>query len=251
MTDLIVKHEYQGFTISQQKDNGYVNLNQMADANGKRIDHWLNNKSTKELIAEFENQYSDTRNSGYRPNEPIETERGGSGGGGGTWAHPLIAIQFAQWCSPKFSLQVSCWVYDWMTIGSQPSIETGLTEDMIFEVAHLIADLPKDNLARSIAIENIKLLYPQMVFPESISANGKINLYGSPKSKFSPREQYILNRVKKDGDKGVSLTQLYMGFRNSNKLRNLSTRQMRALLTDLSDKKLIDYDQKAEKAYKL
>jgi hypothetical protein len=33
----------------------------------------------------------------------------------GTFAHPDIAIQIAQWRSPKFALQVSRWIHELLT----------------------------------------------------------------------------------------------------------------------------------------
>jgi hypothetical protein len=33
----------------------------------------------------------------------------------GTWVHPQVAINLAQWLSAKFAVQVSQWVYDWMS----------------------------------------------------------------------------------------------------------------------------------------
>lgn len=37
--------------------------------------------------------------------------------GGGTFAHPDIAIQFAQWCSPAFALWVSRQIRHLLTYG--------------------------------------------------------------------------------------------------------------------------------------
>ena len=33
----------------------------------------------------------------------------------GTWVHPQVAISLAQWLSPKFEVQVTKWVFDWMS----------------------------------------------------------------------------------------------------------------------------------------
>jgi KilA-N domain len=33
----------------------------------------------------------------------------------GTWVHPQVAINLVQWLSAKFAVQVSQWVYDWMS----------------------------------------------------------------------------------------------------------------------------------------
>lgn len=32
----------------------------------------------------------------------------------GTWVHPQVAINLGQWCSPKFAVAVSKWVFEWM-----------------------------------------------------------------------------------------------------------------------------------------
>lgn len=47
--------------VRQRVVDGYIDLNQIATAAGKRIDNWLANKSTEELIAEFESQQRDQK----------------------------------------------------------------------------------------------------------------------------------------------------------------------------------------------
>ena len=78
--------------IEQFVANGYVNLTQIAHAAGKRIDNWLRLQSTRALIEDFESQFS---------SPAIITVTGGlkgRHGGGGTWAHPDIAVHFSMWC---------------------------------------------------------------------------------------------------------------------------------------------------------
>lgn len=112
----LIQHIYQAVTIDQRDSDGYINLNQMADATGKRVDNWLKNQSTKDLVAEFEGEH--TSNSRYAA--ALIADKTNIEFGGGTWAHPDIAIQFAQWCSPSFALQVSRWVRKWLTRNSHP-----------------------------------------------------------------------------------------------------------------------------------
>jgi|GEM_PF-7084574 len=38
----------------------------------------------------------------------------------GTYGHPKIAINFAQWCSPEFAVIVTDWVFEWITTGQNP-----------------------------------------------------------------------------------------------------------------------------------
>ncbi len=150
--DLII-HQLNGSPIHQSIIDGYINLNQMADAAGKRVDNWLGNQSTKDLIAEYEKQRdSNTRNSGYL-NPALITLRGN---GCGTWAHPLIAIQFAQWCSAAFALQVSRWIYDWQTTGKKPVEEIELSVgDRL--VAQAIAYRDHERKLQSLEIEQTRL----------------------------------------------------------------------------------------------
>ncbi len=96
MSDKKIVRTFNQSNIEQLVADGYVNLNQIANAAGKRIDNWLRLHSTKALIEEFENQITslDPRK---RP-EPLIILKGGHRGGG-TWAHPDIAVHFAQWCN--------------------------------------------------------------------------------------------------------------------------------------------------------
>jgi hypothetical protein len=111
MSSDFIERSFNQAKINQRVEDGYINLNQMAGATGKRIDNWTRLQETTSLLREF------ASDSTYRGVEPIITIEGR---GGGTWAHPDVALQFAQWCSPAFALQVSRWVREWMTTGRNP-----------------------------------------------------------------------------------------------------------------------------------
>jgi hypothetical protein len=136
MSTDIIFHSLNSSPVHQRISDGYINLNQMADAAGKRIDNWTRLQETQDLVAQF-NAELESVPSDLRERSPaMITVRGGIGGGGGTWAHPDIAIQFAQWCSPAFSLQVSRWVREWLTTGRSPladidrvGLRAGLKDD--------------------------------------------------------------------------------------------------------------------------
>lgn len=104
--------------VHQRVADGYINLNQMADAAGKRLDNWLRLQETRDLIDQFERDQN-LNPSDLRDLKPALISKRGRFDGG-TWAHPDIALQFAQWCSPAFALQVSRWVREWMTTGANP-----------------------------------------------------------------------------------------------------------------------------------
>lgn len=124
-----IKHDYNGITINQRSEDGYINLNEMAQATNKRVDNWLQNKSTQDLIAQFNLEVSYNSSATTLDSSELTKDRSLNSSndqpalitsdtkvslGGGTWAHPDIAIQFAQWCSPTFALQVSRWVREWL-----------------------------------------------------------------------------------------------------------------------------------------
>lgn len=115
MPESLIEHTFNRARVHQRISDGYINLNQMAEAAGRRIDNWMRLQETTSLLREF------TIRPEYQGLPPLITVEGRSGG---TWAHPDIAIQFAQWCSPAFALQVSQWVRQWMTSGRNPLADT-------------------------------------------------------------------------------------------------------------------------------
>ncbi len=99
------------------RKGAYVNLSDIAKPFGKRIDNWTRLKTTQDLFAAFRSDPA------YEGLKPIETRylrsegTGQFGSGGGLYAHPHIAIQFAQWCSPGFALWVSRQIEHLLTYG--------------------------------------------------------------------------------------------------------------------------------------
>jgi len=108
---------YQGNSITQRDIDGYVNATEMAKANQVRLDHWLENKQTKEYLKalqesdlpEFREISKDLIMVGVSGFPAIKT----------TWVHPLLAIAFAQWISPAFHV--------WCNQHIKTLMETGQT----------------------------------------------------------------------------------------------------------------------------
>ena len=48
-------------SIIQRRDDGFISLTQMCQANGKRIDHWKELKATKAYIQELQSEYPESR----------------------------------------------------------------------------------------------------------------------------------------------------------------------------------------------
>jgi KilA-N domain len=114
-----------GVVISQRERDGFVHGTAMATAHDKEIKFWFRNESTIQLIealatdlgleikGEISHLSSISSISAAYP-DLVLSRKGAPLSGGGTWIHPDLAIQLAQWCSPVFAIQVSRWVKEWL-----------------------------------------------------------------------------------------------------------------------------------------
>ena len=125
----LVYANHQKGLVKMLRGNAYVNLNDVAKTFDKRLDNWMRLQSTKELLDCF------SKDPSYNGATGIYAVKGFSGlpshlryglestnnedfkKYGGTLAHPDIAIQFAQWCSPGFALWVSRQIRHLLTYG--------------------------------------------------------------------------------------------------------------------------------------
>lgn len=113
--DLSIK-SYNNRDIRINPNTRYVCLTDMATANGKKTNDWMRLDSTTEYLAAFELA------TGIPVSELLFVGEGTIG----TWAHPKIAIRFAQWCSIGFAIQVDGWIDELLTNGVvevSPTIE--------------------------------------------------------------------------------------------------------------------------------
>jgi hypothetical protein len=120
-----------GVSVEQRTDNGFVNGTAMCAAHGKDVSDWLKTDDTWELVNALADDIgifskspksgnSDyTRVSATFP-DLVMVKRGSPDNGGGTWLHPDLAMQLAQWCNKRFAIQVSRWIREWLTIGQVP-----------------------------------------------------------------------------------------------------------------------------------
>ena len=108
MTDLSTFREWNNRKIRIRPEDRYVCLTDMAKAVGKEFKHWNSLDGTKSYLAVF------SKKVGIPTDKLLEVT---SGRNGGTWAHPKIAIRFAQWCSDEFAIQVDFWIDELLTTG--------------------------------------------------------------------------------------------------------------------------------------
>jgi hypothetical protein len=134
MGDVVsIAHYVNDVKIEQRVKDGFVNATAMCIAHAKEVKFWLRTLDTFELfvalyqdlgyVLKGENNHlsyslnlSATKYAELFP-ELLVVKKGSPEFGGGTWIHPDLAIQLAQWCNKTFAIQVSRWVREWLVKG--------------------------------------------------------------------------------------------------------------------------------------
>lgn len=92
--------------------DGYINVTQLCQAGKKgEIKNWNQTKKSKDFMESL------SRSVGIPTDRLMQTVSNGLNELRGTWAHPQVAINIAQWISSDFDVQVSQWVFQLMTTG--------------------------------------------------------------------------------------------------------------------------------------
>jgi hypothetical protein len=92
------------------REDGYIYATGLCKAVGKRVNHWLTLKETKDLVKILSSETS------ISENKLIEINKGGNYKTQGTWVHRMLATNLGQWCSIYFCLQISKWIEEWCLI---------------------------------------------------------------------------------------------------------------------------------------
>jgi len=93
MANGIVKHDYNGTPIRQKLSDDYVCLTDMAKVEGRRVGDYLDLPETRRYISALAKDLS------LLPEDLVVKKEGRNGG---SYAHPEIAIDCAQWVSVEF-----------------------------------------------------------------------------------------------------------------------------------------------------
>lgn len=120
-----IPHSFNGTSIEQRKVDGYINGTAMCLAHGKDIANWLKTDDTWELTQALASDLSIEIKSSKKTNSEktrvsasfpslVVSRKGSPENGGGTWIHPDLAVQLAQWCNKSFAIQVSRWIQAWV-----------------------------------------------------------------------------------------------------------------------------------------
>lgn len=105
----LIPHKVQNAIVDQRASDGYINATAMCKAAGKLFGHYRENGSTNDFLSEL------SADIGIPISDLIQAVKGGDPAMQGTWVHPNVALHLAQWLSPKFAVQVTKWVHDWMS----------------------------------------------------------------------------------------------------------------------------------------
>ena len=100
----------QGYTIEHREEDGYINVTNLCKAGNKKFNDWFRLDKTKAFVQALSSSVGIPVNTLIKYNTGSNEERA-------TWAHPQVAINIAQWISPRFDVKVSAWVYDVMMSG--------------------------------------------------------------------------------------------------------------------------------------
>jgi hypothetical protein len=117
----LTNFNYQGKSI-QQREDGYINLSQMCQATGKRVNDFIRLKTTKEYLEELSEATTIT------VGLLVDIQNGKE-----TWGHRLLAIRCSQWISPKFAVWCDAHIFNLMETG-QTSLEIDPIEELKLKV---------------------------------------------------------------------------------------------------------------------
>jgi KilA-N domain. len=104
----LIPHAAEGSIIYQRPTDGYINATAMCKAAGKRWNDYSVLNTTKPFLEAL------SAETGIPVSGLAHSQKGGDVRLQGTWVHPQVAINLAQWCSPAFAVKVSQWILDWM-----------------------------------------------------------------------------------------------------------------------------------------
>ena len=83
------------------REDGYINATALCKSAGKLLGHYFANKVTKAFLDELSSVI------GIPITTLVQVKQGGTPQEQGTWIHPDVAINLAQWISPKYAVLVA------------------------------------------------------------------------------------------------------------------------------------------------
>jgi hypothetical protein len=140
----LTNFDYNGTPINKRAD-GYINLTQMCQANGKRIDNFFRLKQTQQYINILSRSLT---------SEVTEIVQGGNPQEQCTWGHPTLAINLARWISPEFAIWCDNHIFNLMSTGTTELQKVDDNRqspylEKLFSVMNFQADVMDDNAIKT------------------------------------------------------------------------------------------------------
>jgi hypothetical protein len=110
----IIVRQLEAMPVGQRLTDGYIHATAICQAAGKLWADYDRLQQTKEFLDEL------SRSMGIPIDLLTHSVVRGPNDERGTWVHPYVAVNLAQWCSPKFAVQVSRWIIEWAMTGENP-----------------------------------------------------------------------------------------------------------------------------------
>lgn len=108
----LIQREVNNSVISQRSEDGYINATALCAAANKTSSDYFKEDATRQFLDALSIKTK-------IPRQTLVQEVGPKLNTSSVWVHPKVAIHLGQWLSADFAVQVSEWVYEWMS-GIQP-----------------------------------------------------------------------------------------------------------------------------------
>ncbi|WP_420561463.1 KilA-N domain-containing protein [Tepidicaulis sp.] len=113
----LIEHNVRGNIIRQRASDGYINATAMCRAAKKEWPRYRELKSTGLFFRALSMDLGlNEAQLAINNLGTLEADRKNQG----TWVHPQVAIDLAQWLSPEFKVLVTRWVFEWMSGKEMP-----------------------------------------------------------------------------------------------------------------------------------
>lgn len=113
-TTSIIVHQLEAMPVGQRASDGYINATAMCQAAGKEWSDYRRLANTEDFLREISGSL------GIPRDLLTHTITRGPNHERGTWVHPQVAVNLAQWCSARFAAKVAGWVVEWAATGKNP-----------------------------------------------------------------------------------------------------------------------------------
>jgi hypothetical protein len=100
-----------------RQEDGFINATAICKAGGKRFNNWYRLETTKKIIKKI----SVINN--INQEKIIIIISKGPNNLRGSWIHPDLAVQLAQWISTNFCVKVSKWIEEWKLTSLKNNLE--------------------------------------------------------------------------------------------------------------------------------